>query len=444
MKGLDVLWHYVVPFLMAIIVIYYYREAQKLNRDKAKIERQCSEMKLKALQQEAEFKQKVLRETQSVTEEIAQDISNQLIENPTWLDRFMDETGATYGASVYGKRIRHFFYEKRRLAKEAINSIEARMKENTKKYCLLIDSGTTMYPLFREMCERLRNRKTAVLWRDRIYIVTNNIPGVQYLMKNAKERPGNDYSEIVLRCLLMPGKPLSVYAANTGRETEGWLRGIRDFLRREWGGNDDEFEILGFITGNYISAHKDEKDGKILYYPVARGEGHLEIKKIMSQVSDKVFLIAPLMKFSFANVDTLNLVNDFQINRNDWNNARKYPTKVKYEEVEIDPHKCIFFTTNRFDGDEFAEFSRFLRADLNYSYHPDSIRIVADFKMRQWLPKYGENVLIRQLELEAEIPHENLRKRYEAGDDIWDKAWIKEFNEDDYLAKRRAEAGNAG
>ena len=82
--------------------------------------------------------------------------------------------------SVFGKRITHFRDEKEILAKSALDKFEKYLLENSDSiYCLLIDSGTTMYPAFNEITKRVHN-KGSLLNRNlgRLCVVTNNIPGM--------------------------------------------------------------------------------------------------------------------------------------------------------------------------------------------------------------------------------------------------------------------------
>jgi hypothetical protein len=289
---------------------------------------------------EFEFKTETLEKIKVSTKEISKEISDSLIDNPTWLDRFMDETGVTYGGSIFGTRINHFFYEKKALAKKTIDILQEELTNNTEmKCCLLIDSGTTTYHLFCEICERVKNldnlgEKTNS-WTDRIFIVTNNLPGVQYLIKHCR-KGSDEYSDLLVKCLLLPGKPLPVYAAVAGSETIHFLEEdhIRERIRKELNAeNDTEYQIIGLMSANYMVRHPEKINGKELYCPVARGGeegGHHDIKKAFVELSDKIYLISPLTKFSFATCKCLNKINGFFINEgDDPENARAFPDKVK-------------------------------------------------------------------------------------------------------------------
>ncbi len=49
------------------------------------------------------------------------------------------------------------------------------------------------------------------------------------------------------------------------------------------------------------------------YYPVARGDGNSKIKCKFAEISDKIFILSPLMKFSFATLKELNDENKLDI-----------------------------------------------------------------------------------------------------------------------------------
>lgn len=420
-----------LPTIVAIIIggiviiytkkIHDIKEKQALSDKKlAESNQALAELKLEAFKDEIEYKKDAFQQTKNISSEIAHEISQQLINNPTWLDKFMDETGATYGGSVFGQRIRHFFYEKKVLAKRAVDEIENYFEKDDRKYCLLIDSGTSMYPLFHEISERVKDKEKKKMWQENACIITNNLLGVQYLMKNCKDDANDDYSDIALDCFLIPGKPLSVYGAVTGTESEEWVKNkIHKFLQNELKWRKRCYQIMSFVTGNYIAPHRENK--RILgFYPVARGEGHVEIKTKFVEVSDIIFLLSPLMKFSFADVDLLNKVNKFVVLRGT-DEAKKFPKQVKYERVDIKKDRCVFITSSRNEFNRFHRFSLDLIRTLKELYDEEKV-IVEKFDLQDWIPGIKDN---SNLELTNEIPHKHLRLKYEAGNDIWDINWVR-------------------
>jgi len=435
---------YAVAAAAGLIVVYFTWLIQRIKYQHVKLEKEIAQKKLQAIQDEGSNRMNVLNETSKITTEISESISQKLIENPSWLDRFMDETGVTYSASVYGKRIGHFFYEKRKIAEAAVDKVEEYLKSvPDKHFCLVIDSGTTLYPVFQEISDRLRRGPMSKLWRERICIVTNNIPGIQYLMKNAKDNANDDYSEIAIRCFIIPGKPLSVYAAIIGDESIAWLSKLKEFLiskdvigiQNVTEDKPVEWTVLGFVTGNYIA--RRVVDNRCYYFPVARGEGHVEMKRTMVAVSDEVFVLAPLMKFSFASVDLLNRVNGFDIDREDWQRAKHHPRRVKYAPIVVpDNKKCLFFSTRRSRDAIFHAFSHDLFVELVRHYNAERV-VVRDFDIRYWNPAIEGN---RHFELAREIPHDNLRDKYEKGMNIWDSQWVLDNESEFSRNDRRATA----
>src|SRR5574340_714889 len=109
---------YLVGFAAGIIVLFFTWRIYSFKLLHARLEADIAKQRLESLKNESENTMTVLKMTNQITGDIAHSISQRLVDNPTWLDRFMDQTGVTYSASVYGKRIGHFYYEKARIAKD--------------------------------------------------------------------------------------------------------------------------------------------------------------------------------------------------------------------------------------------------------------------------------------------------------------------------------------
>lgn len=403
----------VIAIIVGITIVYYTRKLYQKKIEHAEIDKEISLIKLEHLKKESQLKEKVLQEVNLITNQISSDISSQLIADQKWLDKFLDETGVSYSGSIFGGRVRHFYYEKRILAKYAIERINSYLIDSDKKICLLIDSGTSMYPVFYEIVDCLKRSDINKLWKENIYIITNNLPGIQFLMKHCKEYP-NDLSGLGINSFLLPGKPLPAYAAITGKETEVWLDKIDTFLETVWKCDTSEYKIVSFITGNYFVP---KVRGAREYLPVARGEGHVEIKTKMVEKSNEIFLLAPLMKFSFAEVELLNHVNKFDVDRKEIERAKKDPRKVKYESIQIPKEKCFYFTTKRKEQDSFYYFSKHLSSDLKFTYKDNAT--IIDFDLKKWNPSISEKG-----DYDIEIPHEELSRSYWDGNDIWNEEWV--------------------
>ena len=374
----------------------------------------------------------------------------------------MDETGFAYNSSIFGNRTSHFSKEKKALARETLSILEKKLLNNKQmKFCLLIDSGTTTYDLFWEISNRIKKinnkdnqseEKDAILdiWKNRIFIITNNLPGIQCLIKNC--RMGNDeYSDLVIKCLLLPGKPLPVYAAVACSETIDFLNEdkISKLMKKELNvENREDYQIISIMSGNYIVRHHDNKKNRELFCPVARGGedgGHFDIKKQFADLSDKIYLISPLTKISFATCESLNNISGYTIDeKEDPTGAKDSPEKVKYREIELIKDelvdKCNFIITGRSSSNIFWVFSHDLQRELKRSYVNSEIH-TAVYDVNKVIKELTQNLKVirdisedyityRDLELQIEIPHENLRNAYSDNEKrnkdlfIWGHSWI--------------------
>jgi hypothetical protein len=128
------------------------------------------------------------------------------------------------------------------------------------------------------------------------------------------------------------------------------------------------------------------------------------------------------MKFSFADVDILNDVNEFTVERKS-DDAKKYPREVKYEAVHLDKKdNIVFVTSERYEGARFYQFGTTLKDRLRSRVKENSRIIIEPFDLKYWMPATKDD---SELEIKKEIPHENLRDKYRAGKNIWDIAWVE-------------------
>lgn len=341
-----------------------------------------------------------------------------------------------YVDSVYGNRSSHFRPEKIILAGEAVNRLDSYLDEPEKddlKFCVFIDSGTTTYHIFRQICRKMLDKNRRKKWAERVCLITNNLLGLQYLMMYCKEDPTDERSEIALKCFFLPGKPLTPYIAVASDETVEWLsKNVETLLKKEWNLGEAEctYQTISFIGASYFVRHKANNEGDELgYYPVAREEGHVKIKKELVNLSDEVFIVAPLMKFSFASVKMLNGVNGFDINQDNFDKNRDERAKLKYVEIPVEREKCVFFTTSRENDCEFSVFSQVLQQELEMLYVTEESNnlIVVPFPQK----KYEYSKADLESEIAAEIPHEKLRTNYKEGKiNIWNKSWVQAHEKD--------------
>jgi hypothetical protein len=100
------------------------------------------------------------------------------------------------------------------------------------KIYLVLDSGTTLVPLFRELAKRALKEHSDGNSKivSAIEVVTNNLPGLGELVEHGRPEP-NRYSEPVLSCQLLPGIPMPVYSAVAGQLTEDALTNLQQKSR---------------------------------------------------------------------------------------------------------------------------------------------------------------------------------------------------------------------
>lgn len=341
-----------------------------------------------------------------------------------------------YENSIYGARLDHFRPEKQILAGEVVKWIDdTYISKNKLKICLLIDSGTTTYQVFKEISKLLENEEKKKIWKERVCIVTNNLPGSQYLIINCKRDQKNQRSGTAIPCFLLPGKTLSSYAAIASGETIDWISEdengksrMRDFLEREWKCKCSDYKIISIMSTNYVAYHKGDRIYREGFWPVARGKEHFDVKKAMIRVSGEILLISPLMKFSFASVNLLNKVNQFIVSQ-DSPLAEDNPSKVEYEEIPIDNDKCTWFITTRNAGTAkrpriFYNFSEELVRKLTILYHVDDVHKYV-FKLEEYIDLESIDLeSSREKELEAEVPHHELRENC-PGQSLWDEKLVQ-------------------
>jgi hypothetical protein len=339
-----------------------------------------------------------------------------------------------YVDSIYGSRSSHFRAEKIILAGEAVNRLDSYLTDPEKsdlKFCIFIDSGTTTYHIFRQICRKIEDKNKRKMWTDRVFLITNNLLGLLYLMKYCKEDPANERSEIALKCFFLPGKPLTPYIAVASDETVEWLsKNVKFFLEKEWELEEAKYFTISFIGASYFVRQKGDNDNDNWgYYPVAREEGHVKIKKELVNLSDEVFIVAPLMKFSFAGVNMLNGVNGFNIDYESFDAYNDERSKLKYVDIPIERRKSVLFTTRRGNECIFSEFSRVLLDELKMLYVTKEFNnlIVVPFDVK----KHKDPKVHSESEINVEIPHEKLRISYrEKKINIWDKSWVQAHEKD--------------
>lgn len=257
--------------------------------------------------------------------------------------------------SLFEERISHFREEKQHLADHFLIPLLLRCQEfaeEGKQVHLIIDSGTTLYPLFGKLAEfSVRAYANREKWIENLFVETNNIPGVIMLMDSGRINPNDRYSPLAINCDLLPGIPLPVYSALTGKKTIAALQQLRN-------GAGDKSVFIALTTGNWIRLRRSMPSCPV---PLARGIGHLEFKQALIDYSDEVYVISPLGKiFIGVSPGEVNLALDFD-------EKRAAPDRQPYHEVRISDEKAPHLkmvTTSRELGCVLSEHSTKVRTVL--------------------------------------------------------------------------------
>jgi len=218
----------------------------------------------------------------------------------------MDESNDP-SKSYFDIRNRHFSAEKRFICLKALDRIskneQKRLKNNDnakRTLYLLIDSGSTVYPIFELLCE-YRNFKDT--FKD-VVIYTNNIRGISKISDYARKNDRND-QRIIYKCKAIPGEIEEKYAAIVGKPAVEYLEGLLDLIYCEefvqaslsesqelskiqkLSKLNEKAIIVSLITGNYISTREG-----VLW----RGDFHGELKYNLISNSHHIYVLSPLGK----------------------------------------------------------------------------------------------------------------------------------------------------
>ncbi len=228
-----------------------------------------------------------------ISDSVAKILSN----DPIWASKALTSAGYfPYKTSVFGERSEHFKEEKRILSEEfgkiLMDRLEYLSYNNEYNYFkIFLDAGTTIHPLFERLAQLARSKKYKNI---NLEIISNNLPGVQRLITIANKND-NDYPDIDIQTYLVPGEVYPEYASVTGTETADYVRGKMSgpsFSNDAVSGNI-KIRRIAVLTGNWIRLRNTTP---IYPIPMARGKGHLDVKKAAFDSADEVYVIAPLGK----------------------------------------------------------------------------------------------------------------------------------------------------
>lgn len=205
--------------------------------------------------------------------------------------------------SLFSFRLKHFKEEKRRISEYLFTDIIENIKcieENdpNDKYILLLDSGSTIYPVFEVLCNAyfISDNKRKKYF-EKIVIITNNVAGANLLTEIGRSGD-NITANMLFSCFVLPGVIEGKYNAVLSEQTASYIPiAINHFKENQIEKKEYKTLTIGVVTGNYISL----EDGIL-----TRGDYHDIVKQRIIENSDHLYIASPLGKFSAYSNNEIN------------------------------------------------------------------------------------------------------------------------------------------
>ena len=281
---------------VAAIAAYF-----SIKTSRLKVDVQAKQMKLQDEQREIQQRQRdALRDMEEFS---SQFMTYALKLSPQAQASFHPMPGHLASrSSLFEVRRAHFGPEKEHLADAVVRKIQAKLIADEQLCIILIlDGGSTVFPIFRKLCENPSFRFDKSLAR-RLSLITNNLPGVSDLTTFG--RIGDKRSaKTLFRCRVLGGFADSSYEAALSEESAEELKGALKGVRKSFRDDCDKVLILSATTGNYLSI----PDGIL-----TRNPQHEEIKREVINVADEVFILAPLGKVMPSSAEDVNRMMSLQ------------------------------------------------------------------------------------------------------------------------------------
>lgn len=406
--------HFILPAFVGLLILW--REATlklEAHRAEAKMNQEMQEKQLEFLKSKFDTERQERQERlaliereavslRGVTSILAKQVAGQLTEDTRWASDALER--AKLGArskTLFGERISHFRDEKEYLAGQFLQSVLLprckHLVESGHRVFLLVDSGTTLRPVLEQLGQQaVKCRENQENWLDSVEVVTNNLPGVEALMDSGRRNPNNRYSSLAINCRLIPGVPLPVYSAVTGDQANKSIREL-------WENRSPKDHFIAVVTGNWVRIRRSTPACAI---PLARGEGHQELKQALIDCSNEVYVVASLGKlFLRLSLEEVNQALGFKTENTD-------PDKWPYAEVVISHEKASqvkLVTTSRVYGRALYPLAQ--RAEAALDYDDAVIRAGAITEPKHVFFPFDNLPSNWWLEIEAEFPHEATRSR---------------------------------
>ena len=353
---------------------------------------------------------------------IGENVATHLRKNSEWAFEAMERAKlGLHSQTLFGDRMGHFRDEKVFLAESfaLLERCKYLAEERGKHVVLLIDSGTTLYPLFKLIglatAQAYRNNERWITSgtpnlppqeRSKLSLITNNLPGAISLMEAGRAQPSR-YSDLAISCWLLPGAPLPVYSAVAGPATEEALKRLKDGL-----GDPSNAAIISVVTGNWVRIRRTDPRCPV---PLSRGKNHTRFKQVLvgqtlKDAPDEVYVITPLGKI-FANASTRE-VND----QLDFHAGATDPDRDEYEELKINSEmarRVKLVCTARAGDRQLRSLSDYLQGrllDVSTTVDPHAFREAKLGETPHSMFLFDRLPDERGLEIETEFPHPHTRR----------------------------------
>lgn len=268
----------------------------------------------------------------------------------------MSSTQLKDANDLYLARESHFAWEKRHLAhslvRKAIPQLLKVMREETPglvRINFLIDSGTTLTPIF----EELLKAKLAYQNNLRVRVYTNNLEGA-HKTQSSEHLLDSELSERDF-CII-GGEILGKYRATVGKSFQKFFFESYSKIITADTVPEAKQKTIAILSANWYLLSASQ------FVPVGRNAEHVHIKEQMIKIADRIIFVSPLGKV--LKTDNLGLLQKYA-------NASELETGSEYLPVKIEGgKKPYFFTTIRKEGSQSVLKKHSDAVKLQLENHP--------------------------------------------------------------------------
>ncbi len=341
------------------------------------------------LQNASEFSTQLMAQTLKVAPQYAFAPYPQLMPQSSLLDM-----------SLFDRRQAHFAPEKELLAKTVVEMLRKQIEEDENlSIILILDAGSTVFPIFRLLCRHPTfqfDRNNA----SRLRIITNNLPGVSDLTKFGRigERR---VAKTLFKCRILSGYAHSEYEASLGDQTANDLKSaIGEFEQAIQSQGGNRIKVVSVTTGNYVSLSEGV---------LARHRNHVEIKSVMLEVGDDVYILAPLGKLLPYTALEVNSLLDLS-GEEGYSSSKSWTQRMGNITMVVTIRKPEYFIQLR--PHTLHTYFAKVQGDVCHQFKDDHLVTVPfdpmdDIQVRTHASVLGVERALR----EHELPHQNLRDR---------------------------------